>query len=205
MFTSCHSPCYPTSTIIPMCVLNVSEEPVTLYAGAVITTMQHIELPAEVGVVTNDVAPDIDDEKQQKLRKLAEGCSTELSPGEHDIFYYLLLKYADVMASSVSDLGRTDRLRHRIDTGSSPPVRQSVRRISPGRREEVKELLSQMLKWGVIEPSSSPWASPVVLVQKKDGSTRFCVGYRKLNQVTRKDAYPLPRIDMTLDTLHGSQ
>ena len=156
----------PTSTIIPVCVLNVSEEPVTLYAGAVIATMQHIELPAEVGVVTNDVAPEIDDEKQQKLRKLAEGCSTELSPGEHDIFYNLLLKYADVMASSVSDLGRTDRLRHRIDTGSSPPVRQSVRRISPGRREELKELLSQMLKRGVIELSSSPWASPVVLVRR---------------------------------------
>ena len=62
-----------------------------------------------------------------------------------------------------------------------------------------------MLGRGVIEPSSSPWASPVVLVQKKDGSTRFCIDYRKVNQVTRKDAYPLPRIDMTLDMLHGSQ
>jgi hypothetical protein len=61
-----------------------------------------------------------------------------------------------------------------------------------------------MLEGGVVEPSASPWASPIVLVQKKDGSTRFCVDYRKLNEVTRKDAYPLPRIDATLDTLHGS-
>ena len=62
-----------------------------------------------------------------------------------------------------------------------------------------------MMQKDVIQPSSSPWASPIVLVQKKDGSTRFCVDYRKLNAVTRKDAYPLPRIDDTLDTLHGSK
>ena len=120
------------------------------------------------------------------------------------MFYHLLLEYVDVLAST-ADLGRTDKLRHHIDTGSSPPVRQPVRRVAPCRREEVKELLNQMLQQGVIEPSSSPWASPVVLVRKKDGSVRFCIDYRKLNQVTRKDADPLPRIDMTLDTLHGSK
>ena len=108
------------------------------------------------------------------------------------------------MALSIAELGKTDKLYHHIDTGNSRPIRQPVRRIPPHRREEVKGLLNQMLERGVVEPSSSPWAPPVVLVQKRDGSTRFCVDYRKLNQVTRKDAYPLPRIDMTLDTLHGS-
>ena len=62
-----------------------------------------------------------------------------------------------------------------------------------------------MLKKDVIKSSISPWASPIFLVCKKDGSSRFCVDYRKVNAVTRKDAYPLPRVDETLETLSGSR
>ena len=117
----------------------------------------------------------------------------------------MLLSHADVLASSTADLGRTNKLRHYIDTGSSPLIRQPVRQVSPIRREEVKQLLSWMLDQCVIEPSSTPWTSPMVLVQKKDGPIRFCVDYRKLNQITQKDTSPLQRIDMTLDALHSSQ
>ena len=65
-------------------------------------------------------------------------------------------------------------------------------------------MLQTMLEQGVIQTSFSPWAAPIVLV-KKDGTTRFCVDYRKLNDVTKKDAYPLPRIDDTLDALSGGK
>ncbi len=68
-------------------------------------------------------------------------------------------------------------------------VRQGVHRIPPPQREEVRELLETMLKDDVIQPSSSPWASPIVLVRKKDGSIWFCVDYRKVNDITHKDAY----------------
>ena len=152
----------PTSTTIPVCILNTSDEPATLYAGAVIAVLEPVEPPLEVDAVS-DIHPEVSDDKRDMLWQLVQDCGAELSAGERDIFYDLLLTYSDVMASSTADLGRTDRLRHHIDTGNSPPVRQPVRRISPHRREEVKELLNQMLERGVVEPSSSPWASPVVL------------------------------------------
>lgn len=62
-----------------------------------------------------------------------------------------------------------------------------------------------MIDRGIIEPSSNPWASNIVLVLKKDGKTRFCVDYRQLNDVTIKDAYPLPRVDECLDSLSNSK
>ena len=66
-------------------------------------------------------------------------------------------------------------------------------------------MLNDMLAQGVIEPATGPWSSPVVLVQKKDGSTRFCVDFRQLNSLTKIDAHPLPRVDDTLDSLSGAQ
>ena len=78
-------------------------------------------------------------------------------------------------------------------------------RIPPFRREEARKLLQDMLKKRVISPSKSPWASPIVLVKKKNGSLRCCVDYRKVNAVTRKVAYPIPRVDDTIDALAGSK
>ena len=95
-------------------------------------------------------------------------------------------------------------IRHKIDTQGATPVRQPARRLPFHQRNEVRQMLDQMLQQGVIEPAQGPWSSPIVLVKKKDGSTRFCVDFRKLNDLTRKDAQPLPRIDDTLDALSGA-
>ena len=103
------------------------------------------------------------------------------------------------------ELGRTDKLQHTIATEAKHPIRSPVRRIPAVHKKEVHQLIQDMLARNVIQPSTSPWASPIVIVRKKDGSARFCVDYRKLNAITRKDAYPLPRIDDTLDTLSGSR
>ena len=97
------------------------------------------------------------------------------------------------------------KLRHCIETGNAAPVCQAVRRLPTARRKEVQDFLKKMQEKDVIQQSTSTWASPIVLVKKKDGSTHFCVDYHRLNEFTRKDVYPLPRIDSTLDTLAGSQ
>ncbi len=199
----------PTSTTVPVRILNSKEEQVTVYAGMTLGTLESVEPPTRLGAVDTvsgeEPAATVEVDKQEMLWSLVEQSGQELSSGEKELFYQLLLSYEDVIAGSTADLGRTDRLRHLIHTGNAPPVRQPVRHVPPPRREEVRRLLGEMLEKGVVEPSTSPWASPIVLVRKKDGSARFCVDYRKLNDVTRKDAYPLPRIDATLDTLHGSQ
>lgn len=94
---------------------------------------------------------------------------------------------------------------HRIETGSARPVHVPPRRMSLAERLEIQREVDEMLKAGVVEPSRSPWASPIVLVKKKDGTARFCVDYRALNAVTKKDVYPLPRLDDVLDRLGGSR
>ena len=121
------------------------------------------QLPAVVGGVNNTAKAE-HQEKQKMLWQLVERCGAHLSPGKRDAFYHLLLTRADTFASSTADLGRTNRLCHQIDTGDSPLFRP-ICCIAPCRREEVKQLLNQMLEQEVIEPSSSPWASSVVLVQ----------------------------------------
>ena len=102
------------------------------------------------------------------------------------------------------DLGRTTIVKHQIDVGDATPVRQPPRRIPFHQREVVQQHVDKMLKNGIIELSKGPWSSPVVLVKKKDGTTRFCIDFRKVNDLTKKDAHPLPRIDDTLDTLGGA-
>ena len=78
-----------------------------------------------------------------------------------------------------------------------------VRPVPLSKQNAITDEIAMMVKAGVIRPSKSPWSSPIVLVKKKDGTWRFCVDYRKVNEVTKKDKFPLPRIDVMLDTLAG--
>ena len=100
--------------------------------------------------------------------------------------------------------GRANAVRHRIDTGTNRPFRQALRRHPTVIIEAIDAQVDAMLEADLIEPVQSEWASNVVMVRKSDGSLRFCVDYRQLNERTVKDSYPLPRIDVCLEALAGA-
>eukprot|EP00731_Ephydatia_muelleri_P037182 Em0411g3a len=129
--------------------------------------------------------------------------STEITDSEKHELRNLLRKFDDLFVSENGALGRTKVVKHRINTSGSP-IRQPLHRQPESLKGDMNEKVRKMLSRGVIRPSSSPWSSPVVMVRKKNGSWRFCIDYRKLNAVTHQDAYPLPRIDATLESLAGS-
>ena len=140
----------------------------------------------------------------EHLQGLLERTSSDLDNLQESQLASTLLEFADLFPIPGSALtGHTDAVEHTIDTGDSQPVRCAPRRMSPQKIKQEEVCVDEMLSGGQIEPSDSPCSEPVVLVTKKDGGTRFCVDYRRLNLATVKDAYPLPRIDDTLDMLAG--
>ena len=117
---------------------------------------------------------------------------------------HLLLEHKDGFAVTNMDLGRTSIVKHQIKLSDNTPFKERSRRVPPALYEEVHQHLKEMLSAEVIRESSSPWASNVVLVRKKDNSLRLCMDFRRLNNKTIRNAHPLPRIEETLDALKGA-
>ena len=145
--------------------------------------------------------PTLDQEVDQILELSAPGVSGVAL----DRLRTLVREYRDVFALKNNELGCTDIVQHQIDTGDTPPIKKAPHRISPAKIPIIQEELKSMLEKGVIQPSSSPYSAPIVLQKKKDGSWRFCVDYRDLNDVTVKDAFPIPKIDQSFDALRGAK
>ncbi|CAB3978637.1 Retrovirus-related Pol poly from transposon [Paramuricea clavata] len=123
---------------------------------------------------------------------------------EQRLLSHFLCENSDVFSKDATDIGQTNVVKHNIFTGDHPPIKQQARWMPRVKREEAGRAVDEMLKGGIKEPSTSPWSSPIILVRKKNGTTRFFVDYRKLNNITRKDSYPLPRIDDTMGALQGA-
>ena len=116
----------------------------------------------------------------------------------------LLDEYKDVFSKEGQPISSTSLVEHEIHT-TGPAIRLPFRRQNPVIRDIEQQQVKEMLRDEVIRPSTSPWASPAVMVKKRDWTMRFCVDFRKMNDAIIKDAHPLPRIDDTLESLHGAQ
>ena len=113
----------------------------------------------------------------------------------------LLMQYRGIFALNNNQPGTTNAIKHDIDTGEALPISQAPYRSNPEKRKEIQRQVQSLLDAGQIESSKSPWSSPVLLVPKKDGGWRMCVDYRKVNAVTKKVSYPIPRTEDTFDYL----
>ncbi|KAL2082795.1 hypothetical protein ACEWY4_022613 [Coilia grayii] len=128
-----------------------------------------------------------------------------LDESQKQKLWAVLERHHTAFAASPSDVGQTQFVQHNINTGDAVPIRQHAWCLPHSRQLAAEQCLKEMKAAGVIEPTERPLASPVVLVPKKDGNWRFCVDFQRLNNVTVKDFYPLPRIDESLDQIAGSQ
>ena len=144
-------------------------------------------------------------ELPEHVRCLYEECRKRLTAEQAKFVRELLIEFADAFATHDLDIGRFTIFAHRIRTGKAMALRKSMRRTPLGFDQEEWKTLKAMLDAKVIEPSQSEWASPPVLVRKKDGSWRYCIDFRGLNAVTTLDAYPLPLIEECIDSLADMQ
>ena len=110
-----------------------------------------------------------------------------------------LRNWVNVFASNPASPNAYHGPKFSIPTSNAIPAKDVPRRMSLGKEIEVRKHVDLMLQNGIINESNSPWSALVVMARKKDGSWRFCIDYQRLNSVTKKDAYPLPWIDDTLD------
>ena len=157
-------------------------------------------------VYQTSVVPQLDvSERKQTVRELfsEDLDNPDLSSDQQEKLLSLLEEYHDVFSLEDGERGETDVIKVHIDTGDAPPRAQPVRPFAVC--QEVAKQLHEMQEDGIIQPSNSPWASPIVLVKKKDGGLRICVDYCALNAVTKADRFPLPRIADLLDQLGRSR
>ena len=191
-------------------ICNTGPQPVRLEEGEVLGSIEAVDIvdvgeESEVVCCGVQVRGDANEGRRSNLLQSLPTDNWDLDDQERVRLRGLVLQYEDIFALDDSELGRAEGVSHVINTEGEKPIKRYPRRVPFSLRGKVEEMIKKMEEQGVIQPSHSLWASPIVLVAKKDGSTRFCVDYRKLNAIMKMDVYPLPRIDDMLDLLANNQ
>ena len=201
----------PDNSMIQVRFVNISGRAISLRSG---TALAKVEALSDNPVVSSVVEDDSDLDvmsgrpnevtgtEKQMLEDMVKGA--EVSESEREGLRAHLRRNQDVF-SLRGEIGCTPLIEHKIYTMDHYPIRQQPRRVPHHLLGEVDRQLDEMLDQGLIQESNSPWASPVVLAKKKNGEVRFCIDYRGLNQISKHDAYPVPRVDDALGSLKGAR
>lgn len=161
--------------------------------------------PEQKAATIKETDKQSEDEQSEKQSKVTFRFG-ETTPQEwQQHFTRRLNQFQEVFIQNDFDLGRTSEVLHDVELQPGPFVRERPRPIPPADFEEAKKHIQELLDAKIISPSSSPYASPIVLVRKKNGKLRMCVDYRKINARTVKDSYAIPKIEDLLQTLSGAK
>ena len=186
--------------------LQINWKTMTLKIGDIVVKGKDIIQGGSVdsrAFVANDT-PLSEDCMKQKIREKVSGY-THLSPTQSNSLTNLLLENADLFIKNTKNPPQAHLVSHIIDTSKNLPVRDKMRRFSPDAMKEIEKQVQEMIKNGICRPSNSPWSSQVLLARKKDGTMRFVIDYRKLNDLTVKDDYPIPNMKDLIDDIEGSK
>ena len=184
--------------MVPVVLVNKHNFEIVVGKGKLIGKIEQLDKSNILSVATSDFSKTI---SPSKLINIDKNLSNEQS---HRL-KQLSDSYDQVFSKNEHDLGFYDKTQFDINTVDETPVKSRPYRVPYAQQETVNQMIDDMLTHKIISKSNSPWASPVVIIKKKDGSNRFCVDYRKLNAITIKDNYPIPLIEETLDTLKGAK
>ena len=183
-----------SNRIIPVMLVNNTNKTFTKRKGQPIAKIEQIQGQAIMSV--------------KESTKEMESCQISETFNEVDVPYEyrsqiinILKTNADIFAQTDSQLSHTDTVRMKIDTGDNLPIKLRPYRTPLNNRKGIDNAIDEMLSAKIIERSKSPWSFPVVIVDKKDGTARFCVDFRALNKITKTNSYPLPVIDDVLARL----
>jgi hypothetical protein len=150
----------------------------------------------------NDNSYEIKTIEENEIKEFAESLKIgNISEKRKKIFRELIEEFKEICALNNTKLGETNVVKHQINTGNNEPIAMKPYKADIEKRKIIKDEIEKMEKAGIIRKGYGPWASPVVIVGKKDGSKRFCIDYRKINNITITDAHPLPRIDDLLEQM----
>ncbi|XP_064485930.1 uncharacterized protein LOC135398460 [Ornithodoros turicata] len=166
-------------------IANPSPSALTIARGATIgrtTPLQEVEISTSHAKRSHGRLQDVE-------------ISDNVPAEEKEAIRALLQQYSHLFSTDESPVGLTHVIEHEIETGNARPIHQNPYRKAVFERQVIEEQVNEMLRKGVIRESSSPWSSPVVLVRKRDASWRFCVDFRRLNAVTKKDVHPVEEVE----------